>query len=400
MKNRGPIKALTALLTVGALVGYAVPADAADPRPFTPRFERRVNGDISIVSATAARATASRPAGSILLFAGLYWGGSARTARSTPDTVTLQVASSAPTTIVADEEASDSSFGFGAVADVTAQFRGAGPFVDFTVARAGGVPWSLVMAWSSPAEPLRDLRVVDGLAEIADGEPTTVTVTGLSTPRRGRVATTVGVVTHGDDARASTQIDAGDTMATIPVRAEPGGRTLVAAVTTASEAVAVTDLGVSAAVTPNPAAAGETVEVTVRVTNNGPDDQSGPATLTVDPGNGLVADAVSLSVTAGACGLAGSRAVCAVDPLAAGRAAELTFAARVDAEKGSRTITASARALAPTADTDPVSRNDTARAALGLTGQAGGPANDSDAQSPPQGRDATADRPDSSRPDP
>ena len=399
MNNRGPIKAFTALLTVGALLGYAVPAAAADLRPFTSRFERRVNGDISIVSATSARATASRPAGSTLLFAGLYWGGPARTARPTPDTVTLQVASSAPTTIVADEQASDSSLGFGAVADVTAQFRGAGPFVDFTVARTGGVPWSLVMAWSSPTEPLRDLRVVDGLAEIAAGEAMTVTVTGLSTPRRGRVATTAGVVTHGDDARASTQIEAGDTTATVPVRAEPGGRTLVAAVTTASDAMAVTDLGVSAALAPNTAAAGETVEVTVRVTNNGPDDQTGPATLTVDPGNGLVADAVSLSVTAGACGLAGSRAVCAVDPLAAGRTAELTFAARVGADSGS-TITSSARALAPTADTDPVSRNDSARAALRLTGQASGPDNDSEAQSRPQGREARADRPASNRPDP
>ena len=399
MKNRGPIKAFTALLTVGALLGYAVPAGAADLRPFTSRFERRVNGDISIVRATSATATASRPAGSILLFAGLYWGAPAGVTRPTPDTVTLRVASSAPTTVVADEQASDSSRGFGAVADVTAQFRGAGPFVDFSVAGTGGVPWSLVTAWSSPAEPLRDLRVVDGLAEATAGESTTVTVTGLSTPRRGPVETTVGVVTHGDDPRASTQIDAGDTTATIPVRAEPGERTLVAAVTTASEAMAVTDLGVSAAVAPNTAAAGNTVEVTVRVTNHGPDDQTGPATLTVDPGNGLVADAVSLSVTAGACGLAGSRAVCAVDPLAAGRAAELTFAARVDADAGS-TITSSTRALAPTLDTDPVARNDTARVPLRLTGRPTGLDQDSHAQSQSQGRDPTADRPDSNGPDP
>jgi hypothetical protein len=399
MRNRGPIKAFTALLTVGALVGYSVPAAAADLRPFKSRFERRVNGDISIVNTTSATATASRPAGSILLFAGLYWGGPAGSARPTPDTVTLQVASSAPTTVIAEDQAADSLRRFGAVADVTAQFRGAGPFVDFTLAGARGVPWSLVTAWSSPAEPLRDLRVVDGLAETTAGEPTSVTVTGLSTPRRGPVETTLGVVTHGDDARASTQIEAGDTTATIPVRAEPGGRTLVAAITTATEAVAVTDLGVSAAVAPNAAAAGDTVEVTVRVTNNGPDDQSGPATLTVDPGTGLVADAVSLSVTAGACGLAGRRAVCAVDPLAAGRAAELTFAAHVDAETRS-TISASARALVPTVDTDPVGGNNTARAALRLTSRAGSPNQDSDAQLPPPGRDETADRPDPSGPDP
>ena len=138
-------------------------------------------------------------------------------------------------------QASDPPRGFGAVADVTAQFRGTGPFVDLTVAGTGGAPWSLVTAWSSPAEPLRDLRVVDGLAETTANEPASVTVTGLSTPRRGPVETTVGVVAHGDDARAAIQVDAGDTSATIPVRAEDE-RTLVAAVTTATEAAAVTIL--------------------------------------------------------------------------------------------------------------------------------------------------------------
>jgi hypothetical protein len=383
MKSRGPAKAFTALLAVGALVGTAVPAAAVDVRPFQPRFERRVNGDISIVNATSATATASRPAGSTLLFAGMYWGGPAGPARPTPRAVTLQVASAAPRTVAADVQASDPARGFGAVADVTAQFRGTGPFVDVTVVGTGGAPWSLVTAWSSPAEPLRDLRVVDGLAETTANEPTSVTVTGLSTPRRGPVETTVGVVAHGDDARAVLQVDAGDTSATIPVRAEDRERTLVAAVTTATEAAAVTDLGVSTALAPATAATGDIVEITVKVTNNGPDDQTGPAMLTVNPGNGLAADAVSLSVTAGACGLAGSRAVCAVDPLAAGRVAEMTFDARVESERGS-TITASARALVPTSDTDPVAGNDTGRAAVRLTAPVAGSGLDSDTQSQPQ----------------
>ncbi|HET6752432.1 MAG TPA: hypothetical protein VFH23_00605 [Jiangellaceae bacterium] len=383
MKSRGPAKAFTALLAVGTLVGTAIPAAAVDVRPFQPRFERRVNGDISIVNATSATATASRPAGSTLLFAGLYWGGPAGPARPTPRAVTLQVASAAPRTVAADVQASDPARGFGAVADVTAQFRGTGPFVDVTVVGTGGAPWSLVTAWSSPAEPLRDLRVVDGLAETTANEPTSVTVTGLSTPRRGPVETTVGVVAHGDDARAVIQVDAGDTSATIPIRAEDRERTLVAAVTTATEAAAVTDLGVSTALAPATAATGDIVEITVKVTNNGPDDQTGPAMLTVNPGNGLAADAVSLSVTAGACGLAGSRAVCAVDPLAAGRVAEMTFDARVEAERGS-TITASARALVPTSDTDPVAGNDTGRAAVRLTAPVAGSVLDSDTQSQPQ----------------
>jgi hypothetical protein len=363
MKTRGQAKAFLALLTVGALLCYAVPAAAADGRPFEPRFERRVTGDITIVRATAPTATASRPAGSTLLFAGLYWGGRPAGPSITPETVTLRVGSQPPTTVVADELASDPTKGFGAVADVTAQFRGAGPFVDITVADAGSAPWSLVTAWSSPAEPLRDLRVVDGLAPVTASKPTTVTITGLSTPKRGPVDTATGVVTHGDEARTAADVDAGDASATVPVRSNPGAGTLVAAVTTATEAAAVTDLGVSAAVAPDAAAPGETVEVTVTVANGGPDDQTGPATLTVDPGDGLTADAVSLRTSAGACGLAGPRAVCAVDPLPAGRAAEVTFAAEVDDSAGA-TVTPSAQALAPTSDTDPVVENDTAETSL------------------------------------
>jgi uncharacterized repeat protein (TIGR01451 family) len=362
---RPPATVVTALLTVGALIGSTVPANATDVRPFESRFARRVTGDISIVSTMSATATASRPAGSTLLFAGLYWGGPRRRTSTAVGEVTLQVGSAAPRTVVADDLATDATAGFGAVADVTAQFRGAGPSVDLTVATAGTSQWSLVTAWSSPAEPLRDLRVVDGLAQATAREPATVTVSDLSTPRRGPVETKSGVVTHGDPARAAVDVDAGDTSATIPVRTDPGAETLVAAVTTATEAAGVTDLGVSTAVDPDSAAAGETVEVTVTVTNSGPDDQTGPATLTVDPGSGLTADAVSLEVSAGACGLAGQRAVCAVDPLPAGRAAEVTFAARVEDAAGS-TITPNARAHVPTSDNDPIAENDTGQTGLTL----------------------------------
>jgi len=363
MRNRGPAKAFTALVTVGALLGYAVPAAAADARPFKPRFERRVTGDISIVSATSATATASRPAGSTLLFAGLYWGGPLPAGPPGPRDVTFQVGSRAPQTVVADELTGDSTGGFGAVADVTAQFRGSGPFVDLTVRDTGTASWSLVTAWSAPTEPLRDLRVVDGLIRATAGDPATVTVSGLSTPRRGPVQTTTGVVTYGDDALASADVDAGDASLTVPVRPEPGDETLVAAVTTATEAAAVTDLGVSTAVD---ASARDRVKVTVTVTNGGPDDQTGPATLTVEPGDGLTADAVSLQVSAGACGLTDSRAVCAVDPLQAGQAAEVIFAATVDDDAGS-TVTSRAKALVPTSDTDPVAENDSAQAALRLS---------------------------------
>ena len=188
-------------------------------------------------------------------------------------------------------------------------------------------------------------------------------MSGLSTPRRRAVDPTVEVVSHGGDARGEVEVQAGDTTATVPVEAVEADETLVAAVTTAGRAAAVTDLGVSADVAPATAGAAGTVTVTVDVSNAGPDDQTGPATLTVSTSEGLEPDPVSLATTAGTCGLIGGRAVCAVGPLPAGGRAVVTFDAELGLEAPGQ-IGATARVLTPTSDTDPVPANDTARTDL------------------------------------
>jgi hypothetical protein len=359
MRTRGSTRAFAALLAAGIGLGNAASAYAADVRPFEPRFQQRVRGDISIVTSDSPMSTTTRPAGSRLLFAGLYWGGAARAA--TP--VSVQVGSAPPTPVAADALAAAPLVGFGAVADVTELFAGTGPSVDLFVDRAAGVDWSLVTAWSSPTEPLRDLRVVDGLATVTASDPAAVTVSGLSTPRRRAVDPTVEVVSHGGDAQGEVEVQAGDTTVTVPVEPVEADETLVAAVTTASRAAAVTDLGVSTGVAPTTATAGGTVTVTVDVSNAGPDDQSGPAALTVSTSDGLAPDPVSLTSTTGTCGLIGGRAVCAVHPLPAGGRAVVTFDAELGAE-ATGPIGATARVLTPTADTDPVPANDTARTDL------------------------------------
>ncbi|MGH8824634.1 MAG: hypothetical protein ACRDVN_09180 [Jiangellaceae bacterium] len=360
MRHRPPTRSLIAVLVAVLVVGNAAQSAAAQGRPFEPRFEQRVTGDISIVSGRdAATATASRPAGSTLLFAGLYWGGRLPTDPATAGQVTVRIGSRTPAAVVADRFDTE-PYGFGAVADVTDLFAGTGPWVDLTVADGGSSRWSLVTAWSSPLEPLRDLRVVDGLVDATGAQPATATVSGLSTPRRGPVDTTVAVVTHDDPAEATAEVDAGQRSMSVPVR-PVGSDALVAAVTTASEAAAVTDLGVDTTI--SPAADAGNVVVTVTVANHGPDDQTGPAIVTVRPHAGLDPDAVSLASTGGACGLAVFRAVCALDPLAAGRDAAVTFTATVTAEAGTALV-ADAQALTPQSDVDPVATNDTAEAVL------------------------------------
>jgi Domain of unknown function DUF11 len=270
----------------------------------------------------------------------------------------VRIGSRSPATVVADRFDIE-PFGFGAVADVTDLFAGTGPWVDLTVDDGGTGTWSLVTAWSSPLEPLRDLRVVDGLVEATGTQPATATVSGLSTPRRGPVDTTVGVVTHDDPVEATAEVGAGDTTASVPVRPTGSDAALVSAVTTASEAAAVTDLGVGTTITPSGEADG--VVVTVTVTNHGPDDQTGPAIMTARPGTGLEPDAVSLVATGGACGLAASRAVCALEPLAARRDAVVTFSATVTTDAGA-TLASDAQVLTAQSDIDPDPGNDAAGA--------------------------------------
>src|ERR671919_1587427 len=358
MRMSASTRAFAALLAAGIGLSNAASASAAEVRPFEPRFQQRVRGDISIVTSDSLMSTITRPAGSTLLFAGLYWGGAARA--TTP--VSVQVGSAPPTPVAAEDLDAVPLVGFGAVADVTALFAGTGPSVDLFVDGPAGVDWSLVTAWSPPTEPLRDLRVVDGLATGTASDPVAVTVSGLSTPRRRAVDPTVEVVSHGADARSEVAVKAGDTTATVPVEPVEADETLVAAVTTASRAAAMTDLGVSADVATT-AAAGGTVTVTVDVSNAGPDDQTRPAALTVSTSEGLEPDPVSLATTAGTCGLIGGRAVCAVDPLPAGGRAVVTFDAELSVEAPGP-IGATARVLTPTSDTDPVPANDTTRTDL------------------------------------
>ncbi len=360
MRNSGATSVFAAVLAGGILLGNAASAEASDVRPFEPRFQQRVDGDISIVTDDAPVSTVTRPAGSALLFAGLYWGG-AVPAGAGAGGVRVQVGSAAPTLVLAEQLDTDPRRGFGAVADVTELFRGTGPSVDLSVDEPPGVGWSLITAWSSPTEPLRDLRIVDGLASVTPSDPASFQVSGLSTPRRGAVDTSVGVVSHGAEAEAEADVHAGDTTATVPVQSATDDEILVAAVTTASRAAAVTDLRTTARIARAVGLEG-IVTVTVGLTNSGPDDQTGPATLTVTP-DGVEPDAVSLSTTSGTCGLARDRAVCAVAPLRVGDEAVVTFAAKVTADAPAL-LGATAQALPPRSDTDPEPANDTARTEL------------------------------------
>lgn len=162
-----------------------------------------------------------------VLFAGLYWTGLQKKAavvsgangyRGTPlappdataiGTVKLAVpGTTGYTTVTAaqvDTGAIAEGSGYTAFADVTSLVNAAGAG-EYTVANiqtgTGGNAfggWSLVVAYSDPAEPLRNLTIFDGLAIVSSSAFVDIPLSGFKTPTTGTVKTTIGVVAAEGD---------------------------------------------------------------------------------------------------------------------------------------------------------------------------------------------------------
>jgi uncharacterized repeat protein (TIGR01451 family) len=252
---------LVAALLVAGLAIAAPAADAAD-RNFAPRFTANDTGDIDIfgntlmtcptsasgctaaqqsgVTTTAdsmnqnnaynmqyvdvdgdpatfnsSRSTVSLPAGSQVLFAGLYWG--ARTAAGSGGAAARNAAArnlvkfkapgaSAYTQLTADQLDDGTGGIYQGFADVTDQVRAAGNG-QYTVADVQAstgadtlAGWSLVIAYRDTSQPARNLSVFDGIKSISSGASGTISVSGFTTPPAGQVRTRVGFVTYEGDA--------------------------------------------------------------------------------------------------------------------------------------------------------------------------------------------------------
>lgn len=182
---------------------------------------------------TSSSATLAVPAGSRVLFAGLYWTGlnkkgeaitGANGFKAVPQdppsvasigTVKVRApgATSYTSVTAAPADLNTASIavsgGYGAFADVTALVAAAGAGT-YTVADVqtgtGGnayAGWSLVVAYSNPSEPLRNLSVFDGLKVVSGTQQIDIPLTGFKTPSSGAVSTTVGVVAAEGDAGAT-----------------------------------------------------------------------------------------------------------------------------------------------------------------------------------------------------
>ncbi|MFN8113536.1 MAG: hypothetical protein U0R51_10090 [Solirubrobacterales bacterium] len=249
---------LAALLLAIAAV-LASPAAASADRSFAPRFSANDTGDITFVANTlmtcpegtlcsqarAGTATPisnlqnnayamtyvdvdsdsstfdsstselSLPAGSLVLFAGLYWGGdysgngvNAAPNASRRDRVVFKApGDSAYRNVTASvvDESSSSSGRYQAFADVTSVVAAAGngTYAVGNVQAGKGsdhyAGWTLVIAYRDTTQPARNLTVFDGLVTVNSTGGATIPVSGFKTPPAGPVRTTLGFITYEGD---------------------------------------------------------------------------------------------------------------------------------------------------------------------------------------------------------
>ena len=221
-------RTLTWLALVGLLLGSAqVFAQAA---PIT-RFSRVVGtvnfvstggslrtqantGDPCAVGATNTAALAGIPAGSTILSAYLYWGGSGATVDANVTLNGNAIAASRTFTTTFNNGGTNFPY-FGGFANVTAQVAGNANFTFGGLTVTTGTPhcgssavvagWGLVVIYQNAAENLRAINVFDGL-EFFRGSSLTLTPDGFrvpTTPINGRMA----IVAWEGDPQNSTPLN-------------------------------------------------------------------------------------------------------------------------------------------------------------------------------------------------
>ena len=170
---------------------------------------RYVDIDASDATFSSSSANLRIPLGSVVRFAGLYWGGDGGEATA-GEPVLLR----APGAEGYSEVRARASWGvpprhYAAFADVTALVAQAGTG-HYTVGNVRGnagqldayAGWALVVAYSDATQPTRNQTVFDGYVPVrfgGGGRQATINVSGFLTPLEGTVRTRVGVVAFEGD---------------------------------------------------------------------------------------------------------------------------------------------------------------------------------------------------------
>ena len=165
-----------------------------------------IDTDSNPVTSNSSSAGLTLPAGSTVLFAGLYWSGiSASAVNRAGATLAGPSGVSSPVTALATNTVVIGS-AYQSFADVTSavQAGGAGQYTVGNIASTAGsnqwAGWTLVVAFKSSGQPTRNLTVFDGL-QLANSAatPVDIGINGFITPSVGTVRSTIGVVAYDGD---------------------------------------------------------------------------------------------------------------------------------------------------------------------------------------------------------
>ncbi|MCL2737001.1 MAG: hypothetical protein FWD75_10320, partial [Propionibacteriaceae bacterium] len=159
------------------------------------------------------------PAGDGVLWAGLYWGARLKAGTNgvagTGDYNTMALKVPGGSAYIPIQASSDPGALFGPLtsgsdayqrfADVTTivQQAGTGDYWGANVVGGTGqdryAGWSLVVVFSAPGMPLRNLTVFDGFNNVGNNSPQTITVSGFLTPVSGQVNAQLAMVAYEGD---------------------------------------------------------------------------------------------------------------------------------------------------------------------------------------------------------
>jgi hypothetical protein len=237
-----------------ALALMAAPAHAADT-PFAPRFAQTARGDVTAVGNTSmscpaaaancaaaqggaafsnndftmayvdadadatttldsSAATVTLPAGSTVLWAGLYWSGHSSSVNrdkvqfKAPGAGSYTQLTAAPADVLTS---TTQAARYRAFRDVTAQVAaaGAGSYwvgdVQSTTGSDRFAGWALFVAYRDNAQPIRRLNVYDGLGTVDSTHTFQTTIAPFHTPATGTVTTKAGLLTFEGDAGIASE---------------------------------------------------------------------------------------------------------------------------------------------------------------------------------------------------
>jgi hypothetical protein len=237
-----------------ALALTAAPAHAADT-PFAPRFAQTARGDVTAVGNTSmtcpaaaancaaaqggaaysnndftmayvdadadatttldsSAATVTLPAGSTVLWAGLYWSGHSSSVNrdkvrfKAPGAGSYTQLTAAPADVLTSTA---QAARYRAFRDVTTQVAaaGAGTYwvgdVQSTTGSDRFAGWALFVAYRDDAQPIRRLNVYDGLGTVDSTHTFQTTIAPFHTPATGTVTTKAGLLTFEGDAGIASE---------------------------------------------------------------------------------------------------------------------------------------------------------------------------------------------------